>query len=207
MKSILSLPKKHPFLFGVTVATTKTGAVDFCIQNYVEKNEKINWTRVLVFSGLGLTFNGSWQYFLFVKAMPRMLPNTAHFLEKPFVEKMKDRQGLKEVMIQLGIENGINNPILYFPIFYTIQESLNNGFTSTTVTTALTRYSNNFKEDMKAMWQLWIPAQFINFMFSPLWMRVPFVAVVSALWTSYVSISRGKYDDKAKKPGDAEKKL
>jgi hypothetical protein len=149
---------------------------------------------VAVFSGLGFSFNGSWQYFLFVKAMPKLLPNAVKFIEKPFMEKMKDKQGLKEVFIQNLIENGFNNPILYFPIFYTIQEFLNKGLEHGSVKSALSRYGNNFKEDMFAMWSVWVPAQLINFGFSPLWLRVPFVAVVSALWTAYVSISRGKFD-------------
>lgn len=42
-----------------------------------------------------------------------------------------------------------------------------------------------------AIWMLWVPAQIINFAFSPMWMRVPFVACVSVLWTSILSIRRG----------------
>ena len=36
-----------------------------------------------------------------------------------------------------------------------------------------------------------LAAQAFNFAFSPMWLRVPFVSFVSALWTAYVSIVRG----------------
>jgi hypothetical protein len=45
MAYILSIPKRHPFIFGVGVTTIKTGGVDFCIQKFVEKKENIDWTR------------------------------------------------------------------------------------------------------------------------------------------------------------------
>ena len=37
----------------------------------------------------------------------------------------------------------------------------------------------------------WVPVQTANFLFSPLWARVPVTAAASLLWTSYVSFSRG----------------
>jgi hypothetical protein len=49
----------------------------------------------------------------------------------------------------------------------------------------------NFHEDVPAILAVWVPAQFINFGFSPMWFRVPFVATVSAFWTGYVSLTRG----------------
>lgn len=49
----------------------------------------------------------------------------------------------------------------------------------------------NFQEDVPAILAVWVPAQFINFGFSPMWFRVPFVATVSAFWTAYVSLTRG----------------
>jgi hypothetical protein len=50
---------------------------------------------------------------------------------------------------------------------------------------------DNAHEDLPAIWSLWVPAQLVNFGFSPLWLRVPFVAVVSAIWTAFVSVKRG----------------
>ena len=55
----------------------------------------------------------------------------------------------------------------------------------------LRKYAQNAHEDVPAILSLWVPAQFINFGFSPMWFRVPFVSVVSAAWTGYVSVTRG----------------
>jgi protein Mpv17 len=104
---------------------------------------------------------------------------------------------LKGVLIQNFVENGINNPVLYFPIFYTIQEFLVNG-SEGKVSNGLRKYVQNAKEDIPAIWSVWIPAQLVNFGLSPLWFRVPFVALVSAFWTGYVSWTRGGSGKKSK---------
>ena len=57
------------------------------------------------------------------------------------------------------------------------------------------RYKQTWKEDMFAIWKVWVPVQFFNFAFSPLWMRVPVTTIVSFFWTCYVSFVRGKPDD------------
>ena len=42
-----------------------------------------------------------------------------------------------------------------------------------------------------AQWMLFVPAAFFNFGFSPLWLRVPFNASVSFVWTMILSSRRG----------------
>ena len=79
---------------------------------------------------------------------------------------------------------------MYFPIFYNIQEFLQHGV-NYKVRDALSKYAENFHEDVPAILSVWIPAQFVNFGFSPMWLRVPFVTFVSLFWTAYVSVTRG----------------
>jgi hypothetical protein len=88
MTSLLSFPKRHPAVFGITMATIKTGGVDYLIQKYVEKQE-IDWKRTAVFTTFGFCFTGCWQYLLFVKVMPRIVPGASAFIEKPIAEKMR----------------------------------------------------------------------------------------------------------------------
>mmetsp|Transcript_7884 Transcript_7884/g.10196 ORF Transcript_7884/g.10196 Transcript_7884/m.10196 type:complete len:211 (-) Transcript_7884:196-828(-) len=192
-KRVLHIPQNHPFIFGVSTATIKTGGVDYLVQKHVEKKDEIEWRRVAVFTTFGFLYTGSWQYLLFVKIMPKYCPNSAAFIAKPFREKLRDKQGLKEVLVQNFMENGLNNPFLYFPIFYTIQEFLNKGKEGK-VMNALNRYRENCIDDLFAIWSLWIPAQAFNFGFSPLWLRVPFVAFVSTIWTGYMSFTRGAFN-------------
>lgn len=186
---MFSFASRHRFSIGVASATVKTGGCDLLVQKFVEKKEEIDWRRCGVFTCFGFVFTGCWQYFLFVKTMPRIFPDAISFIKKPIREKMRDAKGLREVAYQNLIENGINNPLLYFPCFYTIQ-SVANGGTFDPIS-GLRKYRDNMHEDLPAIWSVWIPAQLFNFAFSPLWFRVPFVSFVSGFWTCYVSITRG----------------
>jgi protein Mpv17 len=194
--SLFALPKRYPFAFGVCAATIKTGTVDLLIQRYVEQRKEIDWKRTQAFTVFGCVFLGAWQYTLFVRIMPTICPNAEAFAAKPLREKLKDARGLKDLALQNFVENGINNPLLFFPCFYTVQEFLTKGFERGSVRYALSKYRANCYEDVPAIWALWVPAQFINFAFSPMWLRVPFVVAVSCVWTSYVSLTRGSTQDR-----------
>ena len=178
------------------VTAVKTGGVDLLVQKFVENKKEIDWKRNATFLAFGMTFQGAWQYYLFNRVMPRITPDTFTFAAKSMREKIKDVKGMKNVLVQSFVENGINNPLLFFPTFYSIKEMVSAGkWTFSTVCNSvnigISTYRKNFWSDMKACWAVWVPAQTINFAFSPAWFRVPFVALVSAGWTGYVSLTRG----------------
>ena len=52
-------------------------------------------------------------------------------------------------------------------------------------------YQKNMKEDLLALWKIWVPATMFNFAFMPMHLRIPFVAGVSLLWTCVLSAMRG----------------
>lgn len=187
-QSIRRVPLTHPFIFGTLFTGFKNAGCDVLVQKAVEGNEHIDYRRTFVFGTFGMLFSGAWQYGLFVKIMPKLCPGAEAFAAKPIREKLKDIPGLKQVAFQNFVENGINNPVLYFPIFYTLKEYVEGG----PLLDGIKKYKMNFKEDLIAIWSVWVPAQFFNFAFSPMWLRVPFVACVSAFWTGYVSMTRGK---------------
>ena len=207
-EALLKFARRRPFVFGVGLAGTKNAMCDVGVQSFIEgrrmpgawgsdgkagggkgdgARREIDWRRTAVFGTFGLLFNGAWQYCLFVRIMPRWFPNAAEFAAKPLRQKVLDKVGMRNLFLQLGIENGINNPLIYFPLFYNVKEYIEGG----TPKDAWEKLHRNYAEDVIAVWKLWIPAQLINFAFSPLWLRVPFVAGVSALWTSYISFVRG----------------
>ena len=156
----------------------------------------VDWTRVKVFTLFGFTFTGVWQYCLFVKICPRVCPGAEAFVAKPWREKLRDKQGLKELFIQNFAENGFNHPLVYFPLFYTIQEFMNKGWEDGRLRNGLSKYVENAHSDLPAIWTMWVPLQLINFGFSPMWFRIPFIATGSALWTGYVSFFRGSSEEK-----------
>jgi len=55
----------------------------------------------------------------------------------------------------------------------------------------LAQYRINMKEDLIALWKIWVPATLVNFAFMPMYGRIPFVACVSLLWTCILSAMRG----------------
>mmetsp|Transcript_20462 Transcript_20462/g.60898 ORF Transcript_20462/g.60898 Transcript_20462/m.60898 type:complete len:128 (-) Transcript_20462:1062-1445(-) len=55
-------------------------------------------------------------------------------------------------------------------------------------------------ENVKACWAVWVPAQLINFSVVPHHLRIPFVALVSFLWTIIISGMRGRLEVKETKP-------
>lgn len=195
------VPKKHPFLFGVGFSAFKGGTVDFLIQTQAEGKSLAEWDRrrTGLFTAFNACFCGAWQYLLFVKLMPRFCVGAEAFAAKPIREKLKDSVGLRNLAIQNFMENGINNPVLYFPIFYTFKAAMNGS--ETPFQDAIRKYSVSYKEDIPAILAVWIPAQTINFGFSPMWFRVPFVATVSAAWTAFVSITRGASTKEELQPG------
>ena len=188
MDKALLLASRHPFIFSVSITAFKTGGVDIFVQKYVEKRDEIDWKRNAVFLAFGTLYLGAWQYALFSKIMPSIVPEASAFIAKSWREKLNDGAGLRGLGIQIFLENGINNPVLYFPIFYTLQEVINGG----TLSHGVAKYRANMKDDLIDIWKVWVPAQLINFAFTPLWLRVPFVASVSIIWTAYVSFTRGK---------------
>ena len=96
------------------------------------------------------------------------------------------------VLKQLGIDQFLHHPFVVFPTFYCVKEFIERGsLTQETVPVALQKYRNNFFQDCQICWQVWIPANFINFAVCPPWMRVPFVAGVSFGFTTYFSFLRG----------------
>ena len=170
-RNLLSFPSRHPFVFGVSLTAVKTGTVDLLVQKYAEKREQIDWCRNAVFVTFGITYMGAWQYLLFVKIMPKLVPGAASFAAKGIADKLRDGPGVRGLLIQTFVENGINNPLLYFPIFYTIKEFLEG---EGNVETAMIKWRKNMWEDLRAIWAVWVPAQLINFAFSPMWFRLGF---------------------------------
>lgn len=196
---LTTFPARHPLLFGVSITAIKTGGVDILVQKYVEKADKLDVRRTCSFTAFGVLFLGMWQYFLFVKMMPRIVPGAFDFANKSIRDKLKDKAGLKGLFLQNFVENGINNPLLFFPCFYSVKSFVRNAGSDKSsqdiFNEAMVTYKKNCVEDVLAIWAVWIPAQFINFAFSPKWLRVPYVACVSALWTAFVSIKRGSHVD------------
>lgn len=179
--------KNYPFAFGSIFSCAKTSFSDYLVQTQFEKKEHIDWRRNATFASFGLFYLGGVQYGLYVPVFSRLFPNAASYAAKPLSAKLKDVTGTRNMLAQVGIDQFVHHPLMYFPVFYVLKEVVNGGSPSA----GLEKYSRNYQEDLVALWKLWVPSTIINFTFMPMHLRIPWVATTSLLWTCILSVMRG----------------
>lgn len=158
---IKKIPIQYPFLFGIVISTTKTSFADLLVQKVVEQKKEIDWRRNLAFASFGFFYLGGVQYGLYVKVFSRMFPNAAKFAAKPIREKLKDAQGIKNVISQAFIDQCVHHPLLYFPVFYCTKELVTSP-EHPDFKRCLMEYKNNMQEDLLALWKVWMPTTLVS---------------------------------------------
>lgn len=186
-RRILRLPRERPVAFGMGFSALKTSFSDFLVQKFLEQRDEIDMKRNMSFFSFGLFYLGGVQYFIYVPLFGKMFPRCAEYAAKPLREKVKDVRGTSELIAQVFLDQCVHHPLLYFPTFYITKELINGG----TAKQGMDRYIVNAKEDCFALWKIWVPSTLINFAFSPMWLRIPFVASTSLVWTCILSSMRG----------------
>jgi hypothetical protein len=58
LRTLLSVPKAHPFAFGVGFSCAKTSFADYLVQTFVEKREEFDYTRNAAFAAFGFAYLG-----------------------------------------------------------------------------------------------------------------------------------------------------
>ena len=187
------VPAKYPFMFGVVLSGTKTSVADLLVQKVVEKKEKIDWKRNAAFATFGFVYLGGVQYFIYVPLFGRLFPNAAKFAAKSLKEKIKDVKGIRSLGMQVFLDQCVHHPLSYFPVFYLTKELIMSASTGDEpdFSRSFDNYRKNIKEDMIALWKIWVPATIVNFAFMPMYMRIPYTAGVSLAWSCVLSSMRG----------------
>ncbi|KAJ1461077.1 hypothetical protein M885DRAFT_508659 [Pelagophyceae sp. CCMP2097] len=191
MAAILRFAKSRPFLFGVGFSGLKTSGSDLIVQKLVECREEIDWRRNLAFASFGFGYLGMVQYAIYVPFFSRIFPRAVPFATSTIAQKLRDPWGQATVVAQVFLDQCVHHPFLYFPTFYCIKELVMAKGTAPDFSRALASWQNNFWDDLRALWQIWVPVTLVNFAFSPLWMRIPVVASTSLVWTMVLSSMRG----------------
>lgn len=189
-----TVPAKYPLAFGVVLSGFKTSFSDLLVQKVVERKEKIDWRRNAAFAAFGFVYLGGIQYTLYVPIFGRLFPNAAKFAAKPLRQKVKDVRGLCNLVLQTFLDQCVHHPLMYFPAFYITKELVMGGRGDggkPDISRVLSDYRTNMKEDLLALWKIWVPATLFNFAFMPMHLRIPFAAGVSLLWTCILSTMRG----------------
>ncbi len=187
-------PHNYPMVFGMGIGGLKTGLVDFFVQYSLENQniDNINWERVKYFTIFGTLYLGGFQYLLYVPFFGKLFPNMIRFSKLKIKDKMKDNIGISQSLSQVFIDQFVHHPFIYFPVFYVSKQLfMSNDKSLKSINCGIDLYKNNLMNDLGKLWKLWIPFQLFNFIVNPLWMRVPFTALVSVVWTGILSFSRG----------------
>jgi len=192
--AILRFPKTNPFAFGCAFSCAKTSFSDWLVQTQVEKREHIDWKRNATFASFGLFYLGGVQYALYVPIFGRVFPGAGTFATASIKQKLADPVGCRNLVAQVFIDQFVHHPLLYFPVFYCLKEAVNLGTYEGALEGGLAKYSKNYQEDLIALWKLWVPSTFINFAFMPMFLRIPWVASTSLIWTCILSAMRGGND-------------
>lgn len=195
LASIAAFPKAQPFLFNVMIATCKTSVADLMTQMAVEKKElhEVDWVRNGVFVLFGAVYLGGFQYWLQVNMFGKMFPSMHRFANhSTLTAKLKDTAGIIDTVKQILFDVFIHLPLMYFPTFYAVKESVQGTSWSPAdwVVNGVTKYYNNAEKDLTAMFMVWFPADIIIFSV-PIYLRLPVRHIVSLAWTSYLSFLRG----------------
>jgi predicted amino acid-binding ACT domain protein len=188
-KDLAKIPIRHPLAFGVGISTIKTSASDLLVQVVVEKRERVDWKRNAAFATFGCFYLGGIQYALYVPIFGRLFPHAATFASKPLREKVRDARGMRGLAGQLFLDQFVHHPFFYFPAFYATREMVMSD--KPDLRGAMMSYKSNMKEDLLAIWKVWIPSMIVNFSFMPMWARIPWVACTSLFWTCILSAMRG----------------
>lgn len=186
---ITSLPAAYPFAFGVIFSGFKTSLSDLLVQKVVERKEHVDWRRNGAFAAFGFVYLGAVQYSIYVPLFGRIFPSAASFAAKPIRAKVRDIPGMLQMAAQVFLDQCLHHPFMYFPAFYMTKEIVMSP--NPDLSRALNDYKRNMKEDLAALWKVWVPATLVNFSFMPMHMRIPFVAGVSLMWTCILSTMRG----------------
>lgn len=196
---IASIPRRFPLAFAVWYGGARSLGADLMVQKHVERRPDIDRKRAMVFLGFGLFQVGFVQYLLYVNAFSRMFAGSAAFSAKPLLDKIRDRSGILNVAKQVGLDQFVYHPVMYFPVFYTCQEIVENSDKNPLmlVPKALDKCLTNLWDDLTSLWSIFIPVSCVQFSVVPTHLRVPFVATFGILWGSILSYKRGDLSSNA----------
>jgi len=190
---LASIPRRAPLAFSIAYGGIKTIAADILVQKYLEHRETLDMKRASVFLVFGCVQVGFVQFMIFSKLFPYMFKGAGTFSQQTFAQMAKDKQGLKNVVKQVCVDQFIYHPVMYFPVFYTLQEILNGNVSDPrkTVGDAFSKYIPNCVDDWKGLWKIFMPVSIFQNSLCPVHLRVPCHATAGFFYCIFLSLTRG----------------
>ena len=168
---------RRPILVAVLSCAAKAYAADLLIQMVVDRKEKIDQKRSLLFLSFGGLFQGGFQYLIWNVVFESLWPGRSRYAS----------------LCKLAATNLISDPFFFFPTFYIMKEAAEGdshglGHKSQV---ALMKYGSNIQQDMTMSWSFWLPGHYVTYFWLPVHLRVPWVACASFMYVCALSYTRG----------------
>ena len=183
LRATNSFMKRNPLATSLVVTTVKAAAADLMVQTVVEGKslQTIDTKRTSLFALFGLAYQGAYQFGIITKLLPRLLPGLA--------------TAPSTVLKRTLAFNLVHDPLVYFPVFYTMKETMRTDrLSKETVSDALAFYYRNCTSDWFNTWVIWLPGHAVTFYLPP-HLRMPWIASVSFVYLSVLSFTRGELLD------------
>lgn len=203
--AVLTFPKRKPFAFGIGLNAGTCFGADWVQQKFVEKRTEVDGFRSLSFLTFGF-MQGMTAWYVYMHLFKKICPNTIHFANLTFREKLRHKPGQRDLVKQVLLDNSFYATVCYFPNFYFVKSLIGCGKDTDIIevaSEASRMYITNFIEDNKKSCCFWLPFDIVNFAV-PAWARLPTMVLGNFGWTSIMSYTRGAEDIK---PSDAASKL
>jgi len=197
------IPQAHPIVFAVTATCIKTTAADFLAQKLKNGDEGMDWRRLAGFTLYGAIYLGLFQFWLYTEVYTKMFPGAQVFAAKSLVQKFADPVGAMSILRQVSMEAFVHWPLAFVPSYYVMQEIVN--YKAFRLSNLVGKIKENWWDDMKMCWSIWLPAATFNFGTLPVAWQVPFTTVVGFAYTTILSIRRGKDEPKSEKIDQVQK--
>lgn len=205
-EELRTFPARCPRLFNVGLATFKTWLADLVVQSSIApaSSTQFGWLdsrRSATFAAFGFFYVGLIEWLLYVSALSSLCPRAIVFGNEPWSQKLLDKAGQEDLLKQVGYDNFLMNPFIYFPVFYMIKgccmrpavaskASKSGAEVSSGKLEALQQYRKNFFEDNLVSCCVWVPADLFVFA-APIYLRMPLNHLTSFVWTMLLSYRRG----------------
>ena len=182
LNRVNDLVQRRPVLTSIVVTGVKAWAADLMIQKLVEKRETVDLKRSALFASFGSAYQGCIQYWIYnILFEKRLFPGKSPQM----------------ILMKIAATNLIVDPVIFFPIFYTMREAMNterlldvnlpNCFS-----TSMAKYRDNCVSDLINSWMIWVPAHCVTYTVVPVHLRMPWIAVVSFGYVCVLSFTRGE---------------
>jgi hypothetical protein len=165
----LSMAETHPLATAIGTASTKGVLSDLIAQLAVERKARPNFRRVLAFAVFGGLYLGVWGHYKYAMIYPAIFGAA---------------KTLPIIVSKVVFDLFLNGPLVYFPLYFVIKGF----FAGKGPADALREYiTPNGRNLVLRYWATWTPVEVCMWTFVPPNLRVPFLSMVSLIWTVVLS--------------------